>query len=186
MATECCKRSFSVQLRPQGREQVKTYWEKVRNEKTLAHFPIKLTSLDEALARFEASQRADADSFGLCIYADEQYIGDVWCYGIDLTEEKMAMLSICIFEPDFWGKGIGSKAICEFSRRAFSRYPIDKLGAFTFTDNLASLKMLRKSGFQEIERFWEEGKESIYLELCRKEIPVFSTAEQTLNEGKES
>ena len=169
MEKESCKKAFTVQLRPQGREQVKTYWEKVRNEKVLAYFPIKLTSLEEALARFEASKRADADSFGLCIYADESYIGDVWCYGIDLAEEKMAMLSICIFEPDFWGKGIGSEAIGEFSRQAFSRYPIEKLGAFTFLENIASLKALTRAGFREVERFWEEGKESIYLELFRKD-----------------
>lgn len=51
-----------------------------------------------------------------------------------------------------------------FCQEAFSRYTIRKLGAFAYAENTGSLRALEKAGFQEKERFLEEGKQSVYLE----------------------
>ena len=40
--------------------------------------------------------------------------------------------------------------------RGLSRYQINKMGAFTYADNLSSIEALTKAGFREVERFEEE------------------------------
>ena len=126
--------------------------------------PLQSLSLEETLAQFEASRRPGAGSFGMCIEADGVYVGDIWCYGIHGDDEKTAMLSFLIFEKSLWGKGAGSEAARLFCQEVLSRYGIRRLGAFTYAENIGSLKALEKAGFLEKERFLEEGKLSVYLE----------------------
>ena len=57
----------------------------------------------ESLRQYEESLFPGASSFGRVIYADGCYVGDVWCYGIDEREEKMAMFSFLILEKKLWG-----------------------------------------------------------------------------------
>ena len=71
------------------------------------------------------------------------------------------------FEKKLWGKGIGSQAAKLFLPEVFSRYQINKMGAFTYADNLSSIEALKKAGFREVERFEEEGRMSVYLEAQR-------------------
>lgn len=79
----------------------------------------------------------------------------------------MAMLSIVIFDKKYWNKGIGTSAIRKFKSTCFKKYDINKIGAFTYTDNVGSLKILQKSDFIIKESFVEDGIKSIFLE-CTK------------------
>lgn len=163
---------MNVALTPRTAEHVRIYWKKIQDEEIRKRIPLRDLSLEEALRQFEASRQPGAASFGMCIEAEGEYVGDVWCYGIDETEEKMAMFSFLIFEKGLWGKGVGSQAARLFCREAFSRYAIRKLGAFTYAENIGSLRALEKAGFLEQERFLEEGKLSIYLER-QKSVAAF-------------
>lgn len=60
---------------------------------------------------YKKTQLPDADSFGKIILADGNYIGDIWCYSININEEPNAMLSYCIFEKSCWSQGIATKAV---------------------------------------------------------------------------
>lgn len=157
-----------IYLKPRTAENVTIYWEKTQDREIRSRIPIADLSLEESLRHFEEAQRPGASSFGMSIYADSAYVGDVWCYGIDEWGEKMAMFSFLIFEKSLWGKGVGSAAAKLFLPEIFSRYAIEKVGAFTYADNAASLGALKKAGFQEIERFEEEGRLSVYLEAAWK------------------
>lgn len=44
------------------------------------------------------------------------------------------------------------------------RYELKSIGAFTFADNIASIRVLEKNGFSVQESFVEDGRESVYLE----------------------
>jgi RimJ/RimL family protein N-acetyltransferase len=155
---------IKVVLRPRTAEHVRIYWEKTQDEEIRKRIPLQDISLEEALRQFEASRQPDATSFGMCIEADGDYVGDVWCYGIDEAEEEMAMFSFLIFEKRLWGKGVGSQAARLFCQEVFSRYAIRRLGAFAYAKNVCSLRALEKAGFREKERFLEEGRLSVYLE----------------------
>lgn len=158
------KTDIKVALKPRRLEHVRIYWEKTQDKEIRRRIPLQDISLEEALRQFEASRQPGATSFGMCIEADGDYVGDVWCYGIDEAGEQMAMFSFLIFEKSLWGKGVGSEAARLFCQEAFSRYDIRKLGAFAYAENTGSLRALEKAGFREKERFLEDGRLSVYLE----------------------
>ncbi len=116
---------------------------------------------------YEESLKDGALSYGKVIYYGNEYIGDIWCYGIDEINEKMAMLSIVIFEKKLWRKGIAAQASRDFIKEVFSKYDVEKIGAFTYAFNDRSIGLLEKIGFIKAETFIENGIESIYLERHR-------------------
>ena len=75
------------------------------------------------------------------------------------------MLSFCVFDRSFWGKGIASKAVALFLKEIHVKYEILTIGAFTFDADPASQKVLEKNGFQLLEAFVEDGKASKYYQL---------------------
>jgi len=141
------------------------FWKNTQDEEIKRLFPFSNDSLEQALALFEESLKEEALSYGKVIYFQGKYIGDIWCYGIDESNEKMAMLSIVIFEKELWGKGIAAEAAKVFIKEVFDKYYIYKIGAFTYSYNYGSIGLLKKLGFVEIETFIEDGNESIYFEV---------------------
>ena len=68
------------------------------------------------------------------------------------------------FEKSCWGKGIASRALSLFLDEIAEKYALSSVGAFTFADNIASIRVLEKNGFSVKESFVEDGRESVYLE----------------------
>lgn len=154
-------------LKTRMKEHVITFWDKTQDEEIKNLFPFSIQSLEEALRLFGESLKEGATSYGKVIYYENRYVGDVWCYCIDEDDEKMAMLSIVIFEKKLWGKGIGVEATKIFINEVFNKFNIDKIGAFTYAYNLGSIGLLKKVGFKEIETFTEDGIESKYFEIMK-------------------
>lgn len=154
-------------LKTRMKEHVITFWDKTQDEEIKNLFPFSIQSLEEALRLFEESLKEGATSYGKVIYYENRYVGDVWCYCIDEDDERMAMLSIVIFEKKLWGKGIGVEATKIFINEVFNKFKIDKIGAFTYEYNLGSIGLLKKVGFKEIETFTEDGIESKYFEIMK-------------------
>jgi RimJ/RimL family protein N-acetyltransferase len=82
----------------------------------------------------------------------------------------MAMLSIVIFEKELWGKGIATEVAKAFIKEVFDKFDIEKIGAFTYSDNYGSIGLLKRAGFVAVETFVEAGIESIYFEIRGKDI----------------
>ncbi|WP_113671899.1 GNAT family N-acetyltransferase [Vallitalea guaymasensis] len=156
---------MTISLKSRTENHVKIYWDKTQDEEIQKLFPFSINSLEESLKLYQETLKEGASSYGKVIYCDEKYIGDIWCYCIDETNDKMAMLSIVIFEKDLWGKGIATKATKIFTQNVFNKYKLDKIGAFTYSSNYRSRSLLQRSGFSEIETFVEDGIESVYYEL---------------------
>ena len=141
------------------------YFEKTNNEAIRAVLPQKARTVEEAVADFHASQRPGASSFGRTILADGAYVGDVWCYCIDPEGTPSAMVSYCVFEQALWGQGIASRALALFLPEIARRYTLKTIGAFTFSHNLPSVRVLEKNGFRLMEEFTEDGVSSQYFQL---------------------
>lgn len=156
-----------ISLRPRNLDNVKVFWEKSKDEELGKLFPFLNNSLNEVIKLYEESIQPGARSFGQVIYADEEYIGDVWCYGIDEIEEKSAFISIVIFNKNFWGQGIGKEILMQFSKVIFENYSINKLCAFTYKSNTRSIAALEKAGFVKLEDFEEAGVASCYFERVK-------------------
>lgn len=162
---------MEITLKTRTAEHVSIFWNKTQDEEIKRLFPFNIKSLDEALALFEQSLRKDASSYGKVIYYEGSYVGDIWCYCIDESNEMTAMLSIVIFEKELWGKGIATYAANAFIKDVFDKFSIEKIGAFTYSNNYGSISLLSKAGFEEVEAFIEDGIESKYYEIhnIRKE-----------------
>ena len=155
--------SYAVELRARTRENVICYFEKVQDEKIKRFLPQKAQSIKEAIADFEKTLLPGATSFGKTIYVNANYVGDVWAYCIG-GDEPNAMLSFCVFEKSLWGKGIATEAVRIFLGELKEKYDLRSMGAFTFSNNQASINVLMKNGFQEKETFTENGVESKYFQ----------------------
>ena len=146
-------------------DSVKTYFEKSNIPEIRRVLPQKAKTVQEALEDYEQTLLPDAKSFGQTVYVDGKYVGDVWCYCIDMDEEPNCMLSFCIFEPEYWSKGIATTAVKMFIQNICDKYHFKSIGAFTFAHNQASLRVLEKSGFSIKEEFEEDGVLSKYLQI---------------------
>lgn len=156
---------MNIILKTRTLDHIVVFWNKIQDEEIKRLFPISIESLEESLILFEESLKETASSYGKVIYFEGKYIGDIWCYGIDEYSEKMAMLSILIFEKELWGRGIATEVTKAFIEEVFGKFDIEKIGAFTYSNNCASIGLIEKIGFVEIERFVEDGIESRYFEI---------------------
>jgi len=80
------------------------------------------------------------------IVRDSEAIG---CIGIRMGEDvhrKTAELGYWLAEP-FWGQGIMSEAVHEFTRYAFQAFDLVRIYAQPFAENGASARVLEKAGF---------------------------------------
>ncbi len=155
---------MEITLQERTADHVRIYFERMQDDQIDRMLPRSVNSLDQALENFAQTKLLDAKSYGKTIYADDRYIGDIWCYCIDPKETPNAMLSYCIFEKSCWGKGIASRALSLFLNEIAEKYALSSVGAFTFSDNIASIRVLEKNGFSVKESFVEDGRESVYLE----------------------
>ena len=155
---------MEIELRPRTRENVRIYFRAAQDAEIRHFLPQKAKSEEEALADFEKMLLPGATSCGRSIYADSLYIGDVWAYGIGAGDPD-AMLSLCIFDQAFWGKGVGTQALRLFMAGLREAYDLKTLGAFTYSDNVGSQKVLLHNGFQRQETFTEDGRESAYFRI---------------------
>ena len=156
---------MTVTLKPRTAAHVAIYFEKTNNEMIRSVLPQKARTVEEALEDFEQTLLPSSTSFGQTIYSDEQYVGDIWCYCIDPDDTPNAMISYCIFEPECWNQGIATDALKQFLPLIREKFKLNSVGAFTYSDNLPSIRVLEKCGFQTMEEFVEDGKASKYFEI---------------------
>lgn len=155
---------MNISLGERTAETVKTYFKAADRDIIRKYLPQKAETVEEALEDYEKPLLPDAKSYGRIISADGKYIGDAWCYCIDFEETPNAMISYCIFDVDYWGKGVMTRALELFVDEIISRYGFKTLGAFTYMENSASVKVLEKCGFELKEEFFEDGVMSGYFQ----------------------
>lgn len=153
-----------IELRERTIETVRIYFEKSNTAEIKRVLPQKAQSVEEAIADFKKTQLPGATSYGRTVYVDDRYVGDVWCYCIDRKEEPNAMLSYCIFDTDYWNKGIATEALGLFMEEITERFQLQTLGAFTYASNKGSVRVLEKNGFALVEEFSEDGVLSMYYQ----------------------
>lgn len=155
---------MKIELKERTESHVRTYFEKTCDAEIRSMLPQAAESPEQAVAEFYKTLLPGATSYGRTIYADGAYVGDIWCYCIDLEDEPNAMLSYCVFEKPLWGKGVATEALNQFMTEIVSRFALKSVGAFTYCTNTASMQVLEKNGFACLETFVEDGIESAYYQ----------------------
>lgn len=159
---------MQIALGDRTAETAVMYFEKTRDPEIRRFLPQKARTAEEALEDFRETQAPGARSFGRTILVDGTYVGDVWCYCMDPEGEPQAMVSYCVFEKTLWGRGISAQALGLFLNEVRERFGFVRFGAFTFSRNTASIRVLEKNGFHLAETFTEDGVESGYYERLEK------------------
>ncbi len=152
-----------IELKDRTEETVVTYFNRTRDVQVRKFLPQKAVTVEEALADYEKTQQPGATSYGRTIYVDGSYVGDIWCYGIQ-KEEPNAMVSYCVFDKAYWGRGICTRALEMFLAEIAKRLNLKSVGAFTYAANQASIKVLLKNGFVDAGTFAEDGVKSKYFQ----------------------
>ena len=152
-----------IDLKDRTADTVVTYFQATRAPEVRKYLPQKAATETEALADFEKTQQPGSTSYGRTIYVDGNYIGDVWCYCIQ-QDEPNAMVSYCIFDKEYWFKGIATEALRMFLAEIAEKFSLKSVGAFTYSANKSSIKVLLKNGFTDAESFVEDGIESKYFQ----------------------
>lgn len=155
---------MKICLKDRTEAHVRTYFARTCDPEIIFMIPQTAETVEEAVADFQKTQLPGAASFGRTIYADDVYIGDIWCYCIDSNEEPNAMISYCIFEKSLWGKGVATEALRQFLREIVPRFSLQSAGAFAYCENRASTRVLEKNGFKKLEEFTEDGVLSAYYQ----------------------
>lgn len=155
---------MKIELKERTAETVITYFNKAQQDIIKSTLPQKAKTLDEALQDYQKTLLPNAPSYGRTIFADGVYVGEVWCYCIDNSDTPNAMLSYCIFEDSLWNKGIATAAVSTFLKTVKEIYSLRTIGAFTYSDNPASIRVLEKCGFSFAEEFNEGGRLSRYYQ----------------------
>ena len=155
---------MTIELRERTEDHVRIYFEKTRDPEIQTMIPQTAKTAEEAVAQFEKTLLPGATSFGRTVYAEGNYVGDVWCYCIDLQEEPNAMISYCVFDKTLWGSGIATEAVKQFLEEIVSKLDLKSVGAFTYCDNIPSIRVLEKNGFGKMEEFTDDGRLSGYFQ----------------------
>lgn len=155
---------MTVELRERTEAHVRIQYEKIRDPEIWAMIPMTEKTLEQTLADYEKTLLPGAASYGRTIYVDGVYVGDIWCYGIDLEEEPNAMVGYCLFEKSLWGRGVATEALKQFQEIAVPRFGLKTMGGIAYCTNKASLRVLEKNGFKKVEEFAEDGVLSAYYQ----------------------
>ncbi len=135
-------------LRPFTENDVKSvakYANNLEIAKNLTNkFPHPYTT--ENARQFIAFATANKPVHIMAIDVNGEAVGGIGVHPKDDIECKNAEMGYWIAEP-FWGNGIITKAVAQMIEYGFANFEIDRIFARPFGTNLASQKVLQKTGF---------------------------------------
>ena len=101
----------------------------------------------------------DFDLYG--IFDGNRHIGNISIIGFNSAHKK-AEITYLVGDRNYWGKGVGSFAVSEISKKAINNYKLNKLFAGVAEENLGSRRVLEKNGFSlegtRIKHLFYDGK----------------------------
>ena len=95
---------MEITLQERTADHVRIYFERTQDDQIDRMLPRSVNSLDQALENFAQTKLPDAKSYGKTIYADDRYIGDIWCYCIDPKENSQRHAQLLYFREKLLGK----------------------------------------------------------------------------------
>lgn len=101
----------------------------------------------DAINFIQAMLNSDQDTtYAFAITVNDKAVGSIGVFRKDNIHSRTAEMGYYIAEP-FWGKGLGTLAVKEVCDYIFHNTDIIRIFAEPFAYNLASCRILEKSGF---------------------------------------
>lgn len=117
----------------------------------------------------DAMRHWEREGFGMWAFrdaTDERFVGRAGLRRIDIDEERGVELAYAL-RHDGWGRGLCTEAVAEILRVGFGPFALDEIVAFTLPTNLASRRVLEKSGFVYARDFERAGLPHVLYRLTR-------------------
>ncbi len=138
-----------------SRDDVPTIWKTISdpdvnrflNARWRLHYLENEYKWYESLTSRSESERA----FGILVPGDTNVAGVI--YLIDLDFKNRSSLIGCIVGKKHWRKGIASEATELIKKYAFEEMNLRKLYALVFEPNVASIRVLEKTGFRNVGKY---------------------------------
>lgn len=110
----------------------------------LCESPIPITEENETRFYEECLKRSD--TIRMAIIADGMYVGNIF---IDNIENGEGEMHIHIFNPFYWGKGVGKKATVLFIRHLLEHTGVRKIYQYINHCQLRNMSIAKDCGFIE-------------------------------------
>lgn len=110
--------------------------------------PNKVVTIDMELSWIKnIVTRTNEKRFAICLLENNQYIGNVQL--TDITDAD-AQFHIFIGEPDFWNRGIGTKATKLILEYGFNKLKLSSIYLHVKGSNKSAIKAYQNSGFKNV------------------------------------
>lgn len=104
-------------------------------------------TVENANAFIQSMLDADKDKiYAFAITVDDEAIGSIGVFRRDNIHSRTAEMGYYLSES-YWGRGLGTSAVKQACRRIFETTDIIRIFAQPFSGNIASCRILEKSGF---------------------------------------
>lgn len=107
-------------------------------------FPYTIRSAEEFITAMINSDKDKTYSFAITI--EDNAVGSIGVFRKDNIHCRTAEMGYYIAEP-YWGQGFGTSAVKKMCQYIFKHTDIIRIFAEPFADNIASCRILEKSGF---------------------------------------
>jgi [ribosomal protein S5]-alanine N-acetyltransferase len=116
---------------------------------SINQFRIDIDSLQERFRRLQAQQR-DSEHYGwLSICVDGAVVGNATYFISSDCKPLAAEIGFNLL-PDYWGRGIMSRAISQLISRLFDRQGVEIVFANYFRGNVRCQRLLQRLGFRPV------------------------------------
>lgn len=119
-------------------------------------------SKDQIISYIKAIVKKD-DRYDFIISSNEEIIGEVVLSEID---HENCHYRICIFDKQYFSKGIGFKASKLAFEFAFSELGVNTIELEVFPFNVRGIALYEKMGFEKIEDILDDEADEPYREIC--------------------
>jgi RimJ/RimL family protein N-acetyltransferase len=157
-------------------DELMKYWNKKEVKQFLYQIAPHSKEEEEEWIRSTWKQRKKGKGYVFAIIVKEEdlYIGNVEVTIINQISRR-GMIGIVIFNPIFWGKGLGTEALELIINFAFNTINLNSLELEVFETNMRARSCYEKVGFKEIGRrrkaHFSEGQliDMILLDLLKSD-----------------
>ncbi|QNK40253.1 GNAT family N-acetyltransferase [Caproicibacter fermentans] len=109
------------------------------------HYPYTVKDAQEFISAMLSADKEKTYAFAITV--DDKMIGSIGAFRCSNIHSRTAEMGYYIAEP-YWRKGFGTNAVKQTCNYIFKRTNIIRIFAEPFAYNIASCRILEKSGFQ--------------------------------------
>lgn len=126
---------------------------------------VNLQASIDFLTNYDQYEKYEVGRLAVIVKETGKFIG--WC-GLKYSQDKNEYDIGFRFYKDYWNKGFATETAKKCLDFGFTELGIEKIIGRAMKENIASIKVLEKTGMKFKENFDFEGQEGVIYELTKK------------------